>query len=147
MVSITEGKPLEHTLEQLSTTREVTILSCNTCAHYCGTGGRLAMDHLAFHLNNNGVTVVGKELVTKVCIQEQLRGCNHTKTIVLMACSSGLISAKEAWPDAVIVPTNTTLGIGSYDPDTGSATLLFPFPGHETSRGARFPSLNTEAIR
>jgi len=134
-------------LEQLSTAREVTILSCNTCTRYCGTGGRLAMDHLAFHLNNNGVTVVGKELVTKVCIQEQLRGRNPTKTIVLMACSSGLISAKETWPDAVIVPTNTTLGIGSYDPETSSATLLFPFAGYETSRGAQFPSLNTETIR
>ena len=55
MVSIIEEKPLEHTLGQLSTAREVT-LSCNTCAHYCGTRGRLAMDHLAFHLNNNGVS-------------------------------------------------------------------------------------------
>ena len=64
-----------------------------------------------------------------------------------MTCSFGLISAKEAWPDAVIVPTNTTLGIGSYDSDTALATLLFPFPGYETSRGARFPSLNTETIR
>ena len=57
-----------------------------------------------------------------------------------MTCSFGLISAKEAWPDAVIVPTNITLGIGSYDPETGSATLLFLFPGHETSRGSHFPA-------
>jgi hypothetical protein len=146
MVSITQSIPLRHIVERLEKGREVTILSCNSCAHYCGTGGRLAMDHLAFHLERNGIPVVAREIVTKVCIQEQLRKCDVTDIIVLMACSSGLVSATEVWPEAEIIPTNITLGLGPYDPDRGSATLLFPFPGHEGSKGLLFPGERLEEL-
>jgi hypothetical protein len=97
------------------------------------------MDHLAFHLEEHGITVIAKELVTKVCIQEQLGHCTPSKNIVLMACSSGLISVREFWPEARIFPTNITLGLGSYDQESGAATLLLPFPGHEGSKGRKFP--------
>jgi hypothetical protein len=139
MVSITKRRSLHQTLEGLVPGEAVTLLSCNSCAHYCGTGGRLAMDHLAFHLEEQGISVIAKELVTKVCIQEQLRHCTVSDNIVLMACSSGLVSVREIWPEARIFPTNITLGLGSYDLESGAATLLLPFAGHESSVGKKFP--------
>lgn len=130
---------MDEALEGLSPGKGVIIISCNSCAHYCGTGGRLAMDHLAFHLEQRGIPVIAKELVTKVCIQEQLRRCSISDNIVLMACSSGLASAQEAWPDAIIFPTNITLGLGPYDLERGVASLLLPFPGFERYVGKEFP--------
>jgi len=144
MVSITRRAPASRTIDRLETGDVVTIVACNSCAHYCGTGGRLAMDHLAFHLQEKGVTVARKEVVTKVCIQEQLRRCKCEGTIVLMACSSGLVSAREAWPEADIIHTNETLGLGSYDFERRSAILLLPFPGHEDLVGERFPNQTLE---
>lgn len=144
MVCVTRRLPLQRLLDLLTPGEEVTVISCNTCTHYCGTGGRLAMDHLTFHLEIHGISVVGKELVTRVCLQEQLRHCSVQGTIVLMACNSGLASVREAWPDKKIVVTNDTLGLGSYHPEAGRATLLFPFPGHECLKGQSFPADDLE---
>jgi hypothetical protein len=139
VVCITKRRPLQQTLEGMAPGEGVTIISCNSCAHYCGTGGRVAMDHLAFHLEEQGIPVIAKQLVTKVCIQEQLKRCSASDNIVLMACSSGLVSVQEAWPKARIFPTNITLGLGTYDVESGLATLLLPFSGHEGSVGKRYP--------
>lgn len=139
MVSITRREPDIRTIDLLSPGDVVTIVACNSCPHYCGTGGRLAADHLAFRLRERGVTVARRELVTKVCIQESLHRCKVQGTIVLMACDSGLVSARGVWPDAVIIPMNETLGLGCYDQESGKATLLLPFPGYEGMQGEMFP--------
>ena len=147
MVSITRRRPDSSTIDRLVPGDVVTIVACSSCTHYCGTGGRLASDHLAFRLQERGITVAGRELVTKVCIQESLHRCKVQGTIVLMACSSGLVSARGVWPDAEIIPMNETLGLGSYDQECGKATLLLPFPGYEDLKGESYPKTSEEELQ
>jgi hypothetical protein len=95
---------------------KVGIVSCNSCARACETGGREKMEELAGRLRQDGFDVVDTELVPMACNIEAVKKPNYqAEYLIVLACDSGVCTLQTLFPNKIVVPALETVGIGARD--------------------------------
>ena len=64
---VTNSRPYGVVRGMLKKWKKIGIVSCNSCARICETGGRAKMEELAERLKKDGFEVVDMELVPMCC--------------------------------------------------------------------------------
>jgi hypothetical protein len=124
---VTEMKPLSTIKKELKSGDRICLVSCNTCARKCETGGMKAMGDLAEKLKDEGYSVVGQTLVGMPCglnqIDELMIGGN---VAVVLGCDASIHALKTLYPEIKIIPALNTVGLGSWD-EEGHVQLIRKF--------------------
>jgi hypothetical protein len=96
--------------------KKIGIVSCNSCARVCETGGKEKMDELAQRLKNDGYDVVDTELVPMACNIDAVKRPNYTADmLVSLACDSGVFTLQSLFPSKTVIPGLDTIGLGARD--------------------------------
>ena len=113
---VTEMKPLSTIKKELKSGDRICLVSCNTCARKCETGGMKAMGDLAEKLKDEGYSVVGQTLV----------GMIGGNVAVVLGCDASIHALKTLYPEIKIIPALNTVGLGSWD-EEGHVQLIRKF--------------------
>ncbi|OQX71714.1 hypothetical protein B6D52_00340 [Candidatus Parcubacteria bacterium 4484_255] len=126
---ITESKLYGIIRSQLKKSDKIGIVSCNSCARICGTGGQEGMDRLAEKLKKDGFNVVDTDLIGRPCAygelelkKEELYG----DTTIVLACDAGVYLLKKLFPGRKIISGLDSIGVGTWDKE-GNLTLVRKF--------------------
>jgi len=96
--------------------KTVGIVSCNSCARTCETGGKEKMEELATRLKTDGFQVTDTELVPMACnIDAMKRQDYKAEYLVVLACDSGVFTLQSLFPTKVVVSALDTDGLGARD--------------------------------
>ena len=113
---VTSSKPYGIIKGMLKKWKKVGIVSCNSCARACETGGREKMEELAGRLRQDGFDVVDTELVPMACNIEAVKKPNYqAEYLIVLACDSGVCTLQTLFPNKIVVPALETVGIGARD--------------------------------
>ena len=113
---VTSCKPYGIIKGMLKKWKKTGIISCNSCARNCETGGREKMDELAERLKADGYDVVDTALIPMACNLDLVKKPQLTSDIlVILACDSGVETFRQLFPTKKIVDALNTLGIGARD--------------------------------
>jgi hypothetical protein len=107
--------------------KKIGIISCNSCARACETGGRQKMEELAERLKKDGYEVVSTDLIPMACNVDLVKKPNYeADVLIILACDSGVYTYESLFPTKKIVPALNTVGIGARD-GTGNLFLMVDF--------------------
>jgi hypothetical protein len=113
---VTNSKPYGVVKGMLKKWKKIGIISCNSCARVCETGGRKKLEEMSERLKNDGFKVVDTELVPMACMIDLLKKHDYQADILLvLACDSGVCTAQSLYPTKSVVPANDTVGLGAQD--------------------------------
>ena len=113
---VTTSKPYGLIRGMLRKWKKIGIVSCNSCARVCETGGREKMEELAQRLKNDGYEVVDTELVPMACNIDAVKRPNYTADmLVALACDSGVCTLQSLFPSKTVIPGLDTIGLGARD--------------------------------
>ena len=113
---VTYSKPYGVVKGMLKKWKTVGIISCNSCARVCETGGRKKLEEMSERLKTDGFEVVDTELVPMACMIDLLKKHDYQADVLLiLACDSGVCTAQSLYPTKVVVPANDTVGLGAQD--------------------------------
>lgn len=113
---ITSSKPYGVIKGMLKKWKTVGIVSCNSCARACETGGKEKMDELATRLKQDGFNVVDTELLPMACNIDAAKKPNYQADyLVSLACDSGVLTLQSLFPGKVVVQALDTIGLGARD--------------------------------
>ena len=103
------------------------IVSCNSCARACETGGKEKMEELAERLKKDGFEVVDTELVPMACNIDLVKKPEYNgDVLVILACDAGVFTFETLFPDKKIIPALNTIGLGARD-GQGNIFLMMKF--------------------
>jgi len=124
---ITELKPYGMVKSQLKKKDKIGIVSCNTCARMCETGGEKEMKILASRLRKDDFDVIDMDLIGFACNLDQLKPKElHGDTTIVLACDAGIYNLKKLFPKRKIIAALDTIGLGAYD-KKGNLSLVRKF--------------------
>ena len=124
---ITNSKPYGVIKGMLKKWKKIGIVSCNSCARVCETGGSEKMEELAERLKNDGYEVVNTALIPMACnIDLVKRPKLDADILVVLACDCGVNTIQDIFTNKKIVPANDTIGIGARD-GQGNLYLMVKF--------------------
>ncbi len=96
------------------------VWTCNTCARFCGAGGKEYAEAIASKLREDGIDVAGVQSTSAACFMKnagkmaaEAGGCD---VILALCCGIGASCARKASGIEVLNPVRT-LGVGYLDPD------------------------------
>jgi len=113
---VTSCKPYGVIRGMLKKWKKIGIVSCNSCARACETGGKEKMEELAERLKKDGFEVVDTELVPMACNIDSVRKPEyHAEYLVALACDSGVCTLQSLFPNKIVVPALDTIGLGARD--------------------------------
>jgi len=113
---VTSSKPYGVVRSMLKKWKKIGIVSCNSCARACETGGREKMEELAGRLKNDGFEVVDTELLPMACNIDLAKKPNYqADMLVVLACDSGVCTMQSLFPAKMVVPALDTMGLGARD--------------------------------
>jgi hypothetical protein len=113
---VTNSKPYGVVRGMLKKWKKIGIVSCNSCARACETGGREKMEELAERLRKDGYEVVDTELVPMACNIDLVKSPDYkADMLVALACDSGVCTIQSLYPNKIVVPALETIGLGSRD--------------------------------
>ena len=113
---VTNSRPYGVVKGMLKKWKKIGIISCNSCARVCETGGRKKLEEMSERLKNDGFKVVDTELVPMACMIDLLKKHDYQADILLiLACDSGVCTAQSLYPTKIVVPANDTVGLGAQD--------------------------------
>jgi hypothetical protein len=113
---VTSMKPYGVIRGSLRRWKKVGLISCNSCARLCETGGQKKLDELSERLKKDGFNVVGTDLVSMVCNIDALpRRSYDGDYLVILACDSGVYTVQSLFPNKIVVPACDTKGLGARD--------------------------------
>lgn len=113
---VTSIKPYGIIRGMLRKWKSVGVVSCNSCARVCETGGKEKMDELANRLKQDGFNVVDTELLPMACNIESAKKPNYKADyLVVLACDSGVCTLQSLFPNKVVVQALDTIGLGARD--------------------------------
>jgi len=113
---VTNSKPYGVVRAMLKKWKKIGIVSCNSCARVCETGGRAKMEELAERLKKDGFDVVDTELVPMACAIDIVKKPNYqADMLVVLACDSGVCTLQSLFPTKMVIPANDTIGLGARD--------------------------------
>jgi len=103
------------------------IISCNSCARACESGGRKKMEELAERLKKDGYEVVDMNLVPMACNLDLVKKPEYkSDVLVILACDAGVFTYQTLFPSKQIVPALNTHGLGARD-SQGNIFLMMNF--------------------
>jgi len=124
---VTEMKPLVAIKKEITFDDKICLVSCNTCARKCETGGMKGMYDLARMLKDDGYMVVGQTLVGMPCglkqLDEVIIGGN---VAIVLGCDASVHALRTLYPEIKIVPALNTVVLGSWD-GSGHVKLIRRF--------------------
>ncbi len=144
MGAVTIARPIEEIEKELDKKDIISLISCNTCVRFCGTGGIEVMNKLANRLRKDGFTVADKILVTAACIRDYTERARKSKGItkvIALTCEAGWISIKQALPNITVIKANKTLGIMVVSPSKGIFKLMKTYKEYDKRKGDEFELL------
>ncbi len=113
---VTASKPYGIVRGMLKKWKKIGIVSCNSCARACETGGKEQMEQLAQRLKQDGFEVAGMDLVPMACNMDSAKRSEFNGDyLVIQACDSGVLTFQTIFPNKIVVPALDTLGIGARD--------------------------------
>jgi len=113
---VTSCKPYGIIKGMLKKWKKIGIVSCNSCARACETGGKEKMEELAERLKKDGFEVVDTELVPMACNIDSVKKPEyHADYLVALACDSGVCTLQSLFPTKIVVPALDTMGLGARD--------------------------------
>ena len=113
---VTYSKPYDVIKAELRKWKKIGIISCNSCARICETGGRKKLEEMAERLKNDGYKVVDTEVVPMACMIDLIKKHDYQAEILLvLACDSGVFTAQSLFPNKLVFPANDTIGLGAQD--------------------------------
>ena len=113
---VTSSKPYGVIKGMLKKWKKIGIVSCNSCARVCETGGKAKADELAARLRQDGFDVVDVEVLPMACNVDAAKGPNYKgDLLVVLACDSGAYTLQSVFPTKVIIPALDTTGLGARD--------------------------------
>jgi hypothetical protein len=96
--------------------KKIGIVSCNSCARACETGGKEKMEELANRLKQDGFNVVDMEVVPMACNIDAVKKPQYVADmLVALACDSGVCTLQTLFPNKVVVSALDTIGLGARD--------------------------------
>jgi len=124
---ITEEKPYGMIKSKLKKQDKIGIISCNTCAKMCETGGEKKMKEIATRLKKDGFNVIDTDLIGVACDfdqlkKEELRG----DTSIVLACDAGVYNINKLFPKRKIIIALDTVGLGAWD-EKGNINMVKKF--------------------
>jgi ferredoxin len=124
---VTSGKPYGIVRGMLKKWKKVGLISCNSCARVCETGGQEKMEELAERLKKDGFDVVSMDLVPMACNLDAVKRRESTGALlVVLACDSGVFTVQSLFPKKIVVPALDTMGLGARDGE-GNIFLMKKF--------------------
>ena len=116
MLIVTSSKPYGVIRGMLKKWKKVGIVSCNSCARACETGGKEKMEELAARLKQDGFDVVDTELLPMACNIDSAKKPNYQADyLIALACDSGVCTLQSLFPNKIVVPALDTIGLGARD--------------------------------
>jgi hypothetical protein len=113
---VTCSKPYGIIRGSLKKWKKIGIVSCNSCARACETGGKERMEELAARLKQDGFDVVDTELVPMACNVDSVKKPEyHSDIILVLACDSGVFTLQTLLPSTRVIPGLDTIGLGARD--------------------------------
>jgi len=113
---VTSSKPYGLLRGMLKKWKKIGVVSCNSCARVCETGGKEKMEELATRLKQDGFEVVDMELIPMVCnVDSAKKPDYHADYLVALACDSGVCTLQSVFPNKLVVPALDTIGLGARD--------------------------------
>ncbi len=113
---VTSCKPYGVVRGMLKKWKKVGIVSCNSCARVCETGGKEKMEELANRLKADGFDVVDMEVVPMVCNVDAVKKPEYKADyLVALACDSGVLTLQSLFPNKMVVQALDTIGLGARD--------------------------------
>ena len=124
---VTSIKPYGIIKGMLKKWKKFGIISCNSCARACETGGRKIMEELGERLKNDGYDVVDMNLVPMACNVDLVKKPEYEgDVLVILACDSGVFTYQTLFPSKTIVPALNSHGLGARD-SQGNIFLMMKF--------------------
>jgi len=124
---VTNSKPYGVLKGMLKKWKKIGIVSCNSCARACETGGKEKMEELARRLETDGYEVVDTELVPMACNIDLVKKPDYkADMLVVLACDAGVCTVQSLFPNKIIVSANDTVGLGARD-RTGNIFIMKKF--------------------
>jgi hypothetical protein len=113
---VTSSKPYGVVRGMLKKWKKIGIVSCNSCARACETGGKEKMEELAQRLKTDGFDVVDMEVIPMACnVDAAKKPEYHADFLVALACDSGVCTLQTLFPNKIVVPALDTTGLGARD--------------------------------
>ena len=113
---ITETKPYGIIRGMLKKWKKTGIISCNSCARACETGGRTKMEELAERLKKDEFNIVQTELVPMACNVDLIKKPELTADeLLLLACDAAVFTFQMIFPSKKVIPALNTIGVGARD--------------------------------
>lgn len=113
---ITKKRSYSSIKKDLKKSDRIGIVSCNSCARMCETGGMKEMKNFFGRLKKDGYHVVDMDLIGIACDFDQLKKDELKGDVMLvLACDSGVYNLKKLFPRKKIIPCLETIGLGAYD--------------------------------
>jgi len=113
---VTSCKPYGVIRGMLKKWKKIGIVSCNSCARACETGGKEKMDELAIRLKQDCFNVVDTELLPMACNVDAAKKPKYQADyLIALACDSGVCTLQSLFPGKVVVPALDTIGLGARD--------------------------------
>jgi len=124
---VTEIKPYGIIKGMLKKWKKIGIVSCNSCARVCETGGEKVMQELAERLRKDGYDVVDTALVPLACNLDLVKRPKlDADILIVLACDCGINTIQDIYPSKKIVAALNTIGIGARDA-RGNLYLMVKF--------------------
>ena len=113
---ITETKPYGIIRGMLKKRKKTGIISCNSCARACETGGRAKMEELAERLKKDEFNILQTELVPMACNVDLIKKPELTADeLLLLACDAAVFTFQMIFPSKKVIPALNTIGVGARD--------------------------------
>lgn len=118
MITVTEQKPIEETMQYLDQSSTVYLIGCGTCATMLHTGGKSEVLEIKRQLEAAGKQVTGWMVIPTACdeltrdaLADNARDIESADSILVMACAFG-VQTVSLYSDKPVYPALNTLFIG-----------------------------------
>jgi hypothetical protein len=95
---------------------KIGVVSCNSCARACETGGHEKMCEMAERLRKDGFAVVDEYLIPMCCNLDLVKKPEYAGDIlIVLACDAGVYTLNKLLPEKKTVAALNTMGLGARD--------------------------------
>jgi len=111
---ITSTKPYGVIEGWLQEGDKIGVVSCNSCARICETGGRISMDEMADRLRDDGFSVVDEDLLPMCCALDTVSKAEYDgDVLIVLACDAGVYTLQKLYPEKKVIAALNTIGLGA----------------------------------
>lgn len=124
---VTSMKPYGVIKGMLRKWKKIGVISCNSCARVCETGGKEKMEELAERLKGDGFDVVDMDVVPMACYLDLAKRTKYKGDfLVILGCDAAVFTFQGLFPSKIVVPALDTIGVGGRD-SQGNIFLMKKF--------------------